>query len=262
MYAGYINPHATPLLPLLPPSRYFLWVRSTSPDQPLRTAKKNLCSRKMVNHSQQEASNIDAFIHVRKMLLQWTAAKRDAMTIADLHFPKTHPLRKCLANLCAGEVLGDFRYQADNAACLYADAYGDELFHIEIDGVKLQSPVDLVYGPTLCECEQRTEIKIASGVSLGKQLSLIEITRLRDLANCAMLFMTAVKQLPNGSRPNSALGRRLVQCENRFQRLFSKFTAKLRDVKVDHRMTHAVLLCLHRKGLPSDVHLKIVSFLL
>ena len=208
------------------------------------------------------AASIEQFIQARRALLQWRLAKQEALCITELHFPKTHPLRKCVANLCNGECLGEFRFQADNATCRHADQYGDEAFQIHIDGVNLQSPVDLFYGHTLQYEPKIPEIKISPCVSIGKRLTVVETSKLRDLANHAELFMRAVKHLQSGCHPRSALRRRLIQCEARFKRLYQNVIHKLREVKIDHQITYAILICLMRQSVPAGVSMAILNFIL
>jgi len=87
-----------------------------------------------------EDANIDLFVDARRKLLEWRRAKKIALQIADLQFPKTHPFRKSVQNFCGGNC--EFRYQAEIAACRTADKFGDQPFRVVIDGVYMHA------GPT------------------------------------------------------------------------------------------------------------------
>jgi len=212
--------------------------------------------------AQNDQSSIDQFVIARRQLLQWREAKRKALIIAELHFPKSHPFRRGVANICNGEVLGEYRYQADVEACRFADKHGDELFRRKVDGVALQSPIDYFYGGSLRSHERMRmpNIKISIGIHHGKFLNIIEISCFHDLAARAAAFVQAVKQLPTGVRIDSAANRRLRQCEDRFLRSYDEVLDKLRGVPVDHQPTYGVLMCLSRAGLPRDLSRKIISF--
>jgi len=210
-----------------------------------------------------EQSSIDQFVIARRQLLRWREAKRKALIIAELHFPKSHPFRRGVANICTGEVLGEYRYHADVEACRFADKHGDELFRRNVDGVALQSPIDFFYGDSLRAHERgrMPDIKISSGIHHGKTLKINEISRFHDLAARAAAFVHAVKQLPTVRvRIDSATNRRLRQCEDRFLRSYDKVLDKLRGVPVDHRPTYEVLMCLSRIGLQGGLSRQVIDF--
>ena len=49
-------------------------------------------------------ANIDLFVDARRKLLEWRRAKRIAIQIADLHFPKSHPFHEERASFLWGVV--------------------------------------------------------------------------------------------------------------------------------------------------------------
>ena len=73
------------------------------------------------------------FVAARRALLRWRAGRRQALLIVELHFPPSHPLRKSVATVV--NCLGEFRYQADIAACRHADYSGDHVFNRKVGDV-------------------------------------------------------------------------------------------------------------------------------
>ena len=109
---------------------------------------------KMDKHIEGDDANIALFVDARRKLLQLNRAKKTALRIADLHFPKTHPFRKSVQNFCGGNC--EFRYQAEIAACRTADKYGDQLFRVVIDGIHMSGgPTDFLWrNAAQVECQR------------------------------------------------------------------------------------------------------------
>ena len=206
---------------------------------------------------------IERFVDARRTLLQWRRAKRIALQIADMQFPKTHPFRKSVQNLCRGNC--EFRYQAEIAACRHADLCGDDLFKIVVDGIYMRTgPTDFFYGDTLHQVEAKDgvpEIKIPARACRDKTLNIRDVSLFYSLASHAQAFMHAVKALPTGARINSAAHRALDQNERRFLRASATMTERLKVVKIDHSQTIPVLVCLNRVGLTGDLGRVIIGFL-
>ena len=202
-----------------------------------------------------EVANIGLFVDARRKLLEWRRGKRIALQIVDLHFPKSHPFRKSVQNLCGGNC--EFRYQAEIAACRTADKFGDDLFRIKIDGVYMRTgPTDLFYGDTLqkAECNDGVPcLKVSGKACRDKTLNIREISHFYSLISHAQGFMDAVKLLPTGARINSAAHRALQQNEKRRKKACDAMVGKLQGVVIDHSQTIPILLCLYRVGLSGDI---------
>ena len=208
-------------------------------------------------------ANIDLFVDARRKLLEWRRAKRIALQIADLQFPKTHLFRKSVQNFCGGSC--EFRYQAEIAACRTADKFGDDLFRIMIDGVYMRTgPTSFFYGDTLHQVESNDDIpslKVSSKAYRDKTLNIRDISHFYSLTSYAQAFMDAAKLLPTGARINSAAHRALEQNEKRRKRACDSMIGKLQGIVVDHSQTIPVLLCLSRVGLSGDIGRAIVSYI-
>ena len=126
------------------------------------------------------------FVAAREALLRWRAGQRKALLIVELHFPPSHPLRKRVQQVC--RCLGEYRFQADIAACRFADNVGDHVFSRKVDGVALLSPVDWFYGDSLRVKDQR-EVKIAAKIPQAKTLDMIERSAIHDLEAHGRNFM-------------------------------------------------------------------------
>ena len=207
-------------------------------------------------------ANIGLFVDARHKLLEWRRATRIALQIVDLHFPKSHPFRKSVQNLCGGNC--EFRYQAEIAACRTADKFGDDLFRITIDGVYMRTgPTDLFYGDTLqkAECNDGVPcLKVSGKACQDKTLNIREISHLYSLISYVQSFMDAVKLLPTGARINSAAHRALEENEKRRKKACDAMVVKLRSVVIDHSQTIQVL-CLSRVGVSGDIGKAIVDYL-
>ena len=209
-------------------------------------------------------ANIGLFVDARRKLLEWRRAKRVALQIVDLQFPKTHPFRKSVQNFCGGNC--ELRYQAELTACRTADNFGDALFRVVIDGVYMRAgPTDFFYGDTVHKVESRDGIpalKVSSRAWREKTLTIRMISHFYSLASHAQAFMNAVKLLPTGARINSAAQKALEQNERRRWRAYDTMVGKLKGVVVDHTQTIQLLLCLNRVGLHfGDVGRVIVSYI-
>ena len=208
-----------------------------------------------------QSVNIDLFVDARRKLLAWRRAKRIAIQIADLHFPKSHPFMKSVHNFVGGSC--EFRYQAEIAACRTADRFGDDLFRISIDGVYMRTgPTDLFYGETLQLAEYRDcvpGLAVSSKAGRDKMLSIREKSHFYSLTSYAQRFMDSVKLLPTGARINSASHRALEQSERRRKKASDAMVVKLQGVVLDHSQTIQVLLCLSRVGLTGDIGKAIVD---
>ena len=196
------------------------------------------------------------FIAARQALLRWRAAKRKASLVAELHFPPSHPLRKSVHHVC--QCLGEFRYQADVAACRYADHVGDHVFNRDVDGVLLHNPTDWFYGDSL-RVDGQQEVKISGTVHQAKRLDIIELSVMHDLGQRGREFVEVANRLPTGARINSAAGRRLTQNEKEMRRNYERMVAQLGKARVDHSQTYGVLLCMGRMGLNADLSRGIIG---
>ena len=217
----------------------------------------------MVKRPIVENVKVDQFVNARQKLLQWRRAKRIALQIADLQFPKTHPFRKSVQNLCRGSC--EFRYQAEIAACRTADRFGDDVFRVMIDGVYMRAgPTDFFYGDTLHQVESNDDVpslKVSSRACRDKTLNIRDISHFYSLTSYAQAFIDVVKLLPTGARINSAAHRALEQNEKRRRRAYDAMIGKLQGVVVDHSQTIQALLCLSRVGLSGDIGRAIVSYI-
>ena len=200
------------------------------------------------------------FIAARKALLRWRAAKRKASLVAELHFPRSHPLRKSVENAC--NTLGEFRYQADVAACRHADNVGDQVFNREVDAVLLQNPTEWFYGASLrFDEEHNPAVKIDRNVQQGKCLDIFELSVMHEVGQRGREFMEAVNRLPTGARINSAAGRRLAQSQKGMSRNYQRMLMQLGKTRVDHTKTYGVLLCLSHMGLGTDLCRGVIGFI-
>ena len=167
---------------------------------------------------------IPDFIAARKSLLRWRASTRKALLVVGVHFPRSHPLRKSVENVC--NTLGEYRYQADVAACRHADGVGDHVFNASVDGGLLRGPTDWFYGDSLRVVEE-TDVKVSKHVPQSKSLDIVEISMMHLLLHHARGFVEAVHRLPTGARINSAAGRRLAKCEKEMSRGYQRMLAQL-----------------------------------
>ena len=210
-----------------------------------------------------ENVKVDQFVNARQKLLQWRRAKRIALQIADLQFPKTHPFRKSVQNLCRGSC--EFRYQAEIAACRTADRFGDDVFRVMIDGVYMRAgPTDFFYGDTLHQVESKDnvpELKVSVRACRDKSLTIRDISHFHSLASCAQAFMDAVKILPTGARIDSAASRKLTQCERKLWKDYARVVSQLNKVRTDRSQTYGALLCISRVGLHGEIGRAIISFI-
>ena len=208
-----------------------------------------------------ETFNIDEYIDARRRLLRWRAASKSATTIVEVHFPPTHALRKAVLKLCL-TMPGEFRFQADGAACRDAEIHGDSVFRRKVDGVMLLSPVDYFYGESLREHERRhNPQRTAQKIRNDKSLSICEVSVLHTLEQHARGFMRAVEKLPTGARVDSAAGRRLKQCHKKFQSELDRIFILLGKVCIDHAQTLSLIACLRRQGLSNDICRFVVGYL-
>jgi hypothetical protein len=214
-------------------------------------------------HDDGSGAAVDQFVNARRKLLQWRRAKRIALQIADLQYPKSHPFRKSVQNLCGGNC--EFRYQAEISACRTADRLGDDLFRVVIDGIYMRTgPTDFFYGDTLHQVESRDdvpEIKVSARACRDKMLNIREISHCYSLASHARAFMDAVKLLPTGARIDSAAGRQLAQCEKKLWKDYERVVSQLSKLRVDHSHTYGALLCCSRVGLHGEIGRAIISFI-
>ena len=194
----------------------------------------------------------------REALLRWREGKRKALRIVELHFPQSHPLRKRVQQAC--QCLGEFRYQADIAACRHADHVGDEVFNRSVGGVLLEGPVEWFYGDSL-RVKDQTQVKIAARFPQRKTLDLIERSAIYDLEGHGLNFIAAVDRLTTGARINSAAGRRLEQSRREMGRCFQRMRTQLDKVRVDNSQTYGALLCLSRRGMSPELCKDIIGFI-
>ena len=155
--------------------------------------------------------------------------------------------------------LGEYRYQADVAACRHADGVGDHVFNASVDGVLLQGPTDWFYGDSLRVVEQ-TDVKVSKHVPQYKSLDIVEISVLHFLLKHGRDFVEAVNRLPTRARTNSAAGRRLAKCEKEMSRGYQGMLAQLGKTRVDHSETYKVLICLSRLGSNPDLSRCVIGF--
>ena len=198
------------------------------------------------------------FIAARKSLLRWRASTRKALLVVGVHFPRSHPLRKSVENVC--NTLGEYRYQADVAACRHADGVGDHVFNTSVDGVLLHGPTDWFYGDSLRVVEE-PDVKVSKHVPQSKSLDIVEISVLHFLLKHGRDFVEAVNRLPTGARINSAAGRRLAKCEKEISRGYQRMLAQLGKTRVDHSETYKVIICLNRWGLNTDLSRCVIGFI-
>ena len=185
------------------------------------------------------------FIAARQSLLRWRSSTRKARFVVSIHFPRSHPLRKSVENVC--NTLGEYRYQADVAACRHADGVGDHVFNTSVDGVLLHGPTDWFYGDSLRVVEE-PDVKVSKHVPQSKSLDIIEMSVMHMLLQHGRDFVEGVNRLPTGARINSAAGRRLAQSEKEMPRSYQRMLAHLQKTRVDHSEKYGVLLCLNRQG--------------
>ena len=204
-----------------------------------------------------EQDLIADFIAARQSLLRWRASTRKALLVVSINFPRSHPLRKSVENVC--NTLGEYRYQADVAACRHADGVGDHVFNRSIDGVHLQGPTDWFYGASL-RVDEEPDVKISRHVPQAKCVNIVEISMIHLLWQHACEFVEAVNRLPTGARINSAAGRRLAKCEKDMSRGYQRMLAQLGKTRVDHSVTYKVLICLYRRGLNTDLSRCVIGF--
>jgi len=197
------------------------------------------------------------FIAARQSLLRWRSSTRKARFVVSIHFPRSHPLRKSVENVC--KTLGEYRHQADVAACRHADRLGDHVFNTSVDGVLLQGPTDWFYGDSLRVVEE-PDVKVSKHVPQSKSLDIVEISMMHLLLQHAREFVEAVNRLPTGARINSAAGRRLATCEKEISRGYQRLLAQLGKTRVDHSETYKVLICLSRLGLNTDLSRCVIGF--
>ena len=200
---------------------------------------------------------IARFIAARLSLLRWRASERRARFIVSIHFPRSHPLRKSVENVC--NTLGEYRYQSDVAACRHADSVGDHVFNRNVDGVFLQGPTDWFYGASL-RVDEDPNVKVSKHVPQSKSLDIVEISMMHLLLQHARGCVEAVNRLPTGARINSAAGRRLAKCEKEMSRGYQRVLAQLGKARVDHSETYKVLICLSRWGLNTDLSRCVIGF--
>ena len=166
-------------------------------------------------------------------------------------------MRKSVENVC--KTLGEYRHQADVAACRHADRLGDHVFNTSVDGVLLQGPTDWFYGDSL-RVVQEPDVTVSKHVPQSKSLDIVEISVLHFLLKHGRDFVEVVNRLPTGARINSAAGRRLAKCEKEISRGYQRMLAQLGKARVDHSETYKVLICLSRWGLNTDLSRCVIGF--
>ena len=197
------------------------------------------------------------FIAARESLFRWRAATRKALLVVGAHFPRSHPLRRSVEIVCTS--LGEYRYQADVAACRHADSVGDQVFNRTIDGVLLHGPTDWFYGASLRVVDD-PDVKISKHVPQAKSLDIIEISVIHMLWQHARGFVEGVNRLPTGARISSEAGRRLAKSEKEMVRNYQRMVTQLEKTLVNHSETYKVILCLNRWGLNTDVCRCVIGF--
>ena len=202
--------------------------------------------------------SIGDFVAAREALLRWREGRRKALLIVELHFPPSHPLRKRVQQVC--QCLGEYRYQADIAACRHADYFGDHVFNRKVGGVVLEGPVEWFYGDSLRVKDQR-QVKIAAKIPQTKTLDLIERSAIYDLEGHGLNFIVAVNKLTTGARINSAAGRRLEQSRLEMDRCFQRMLTQLEKARFDNSQTYGALLCLSRRGMSPELCKDIIGFI-
>ena len=202
-------------------------------------------------------ASINKFANARRVLLAWRIAKRQALTLAEQYLPKTHVVRKRINTICAGNSLSTFQCRADDTACKFADKYGDCLFSVELNGVKLQAPTDWFYGDTLHAAERESPLKITHGLRVNR-ISMSFLSHIHDLGVHARRFMAATRDLPGCDSWASEINRRLGTCERKFWRNYKHLIDVVHKLPVDQ---NTMLLCLHRAGLPADLGRETLSFI-
>ena len=205
---------------------------------------------------------IQDFVAARRALLRWMCARKIALQIVDLEFPKWHAFRRSVEKLCGANC--EFRYRADLAVCKYADRVGDDRLRLVVDGVYLKcGPLDYYYGDTLQQAVARRgipNVQVSAGAHRNKTLNLRDIARFHSLAPCAQEFLEAVKPLLRTLQLSPAAARALTKREQALQQQYGAMVAKLARVPVDHRDTVKILLCLSRVGLTGDLGRAIIGF--
>ena len=201
---------------------------------------------------------ITEFIAARQALLRWRSSTRKAILVVSLHFPRSHPLRRAVEKVC--NTLGEYRHQADVAACRHADRLGDHVFNTSVDGVLLQGPTDWFYGDSLRVVEE-PDVKVSKHVPQSKSLDIVEISIMHLLLQHAREFVESVNRLPTGARINSAAGRRLAKCEKEMSRGYQRVLAQLGKTRGDNSETYKVLICLSRWGLNTDLSRCVIGFI-
>ena len=108
--------------------------------------------------------------------------------------------------------LGEYRYQADVAACRHADGVGDHVFNTSVDGVLLHGPTDWFYGDSLRVVEE-ADVKVSKHVPQAKSLDIVEISVQHFLLKHGREFAKAVNRLPTGG--SNQLGGWATACNMR-----------------------------------------------
>ena len=133
-------------------------------------------------------ADLGCFVEARRCALGLWRAKQSVWSTCQGRFRKRSRTRLAIEKLCWRDPTSAIRSLLDQAACRYADARGDDVFHCVVDGVTLPA-VTAWYYPLPWEAELRPR-------TLTNSFTTEECLNLEELDRHARSFIQSARRVP------------------------------------------------------------------